>query len=380
MEAETLKQFLIAEAKDIGIDKVGFATADPFTELKERLMRHREAGFESGFEEPDLDKRTEPFKSLPGAKTIIAIALAYPTRMENSPQSHPGERRGLFCRASWGVDYHHVLRQRLEALKEKLLEKVPDASCEIMVDTGALSDRAVAERAGIGWSGKNTSIITEEFGSWVYLGEMITDVWLPPDAPVTSGCGDCNACIEACPTGALVGPGQLNSQACLAYLTQTKGFLAKEYRDLLGNYLYGFETCQAVCPYNQKKNTSHHPEFQPDPEQVKPLLRPLLTISNREFRERFGVMAGSWRGKKPIQRNAIIALGKVRDHTAVPELVQLLETDPRPVIRGTAAWALGRIRGEIALQTLQQALSLEVDEAVRSEIQDALKEEVIEFG
>ncbi|SDX49840.1 epoxyqueuosine reductase [Marininema mesophilum] len=372
MAPESLKELLIAEAHNMGIDKIGFASADPFTELKERLIRHREAGYESGFEEPDLDKRIDPAKSLVGAKTIIAIALAYPSQMGNLPTSSPGEYRGLFCRASWGADYHLVLRQRLEALKAKLLEMKPEANCEVMVDTGALSDRAVAERAGIGWSGKNTSIITEEYGSWVYLGEMITDVWIPPDTPVTAGCGDCNACIDACPTGALVGPGQLNSQACLAYLTQTKGFLAKEYRDQLGTYLYGFETCQVVCPYNRNKQPSKHKEFQPDPEQVKPLLKPLLTMSNRQFRERFGTMAGSWRGKKPIQRNAIIALGRVRDHTAVPDLTHLLKNDPRPVIRGTAAWALGRIGGDVVLTALKQALSTETDEAVREEIRDAL--------
>ncbi|MFC4075862.1 tRNA epoxyqueuosine(34) reductase QueG [Salinithrix halophila] len=372
MRPEALKQALIEESKRIGIDKIGFASADPFTELKERLIRHREAGYESGFEEPDLHKRTDPQANLPQARTIIAIALAYPTRMEDPPVSKPGATRGVFCRASWGEDYHHVLRRKLESLKEKLLEWVPEAACEVMVDTGSLSDRAVAERAGLGWSGKNTSLITEEFGSWVYLGEMLTDVWLPPDTPVTEGCGDCNACIEACPTGALVAPGQLNSQACLAYLSQTKGFLAPEYRDKLGTYLYGFETCQMVCPYNQKKNFVHHPEFSPDPDKVKPLLKPLLSMSNREFRERFGSMAGSWRGKKPIQRNAIIALGRLKDETAVADLIRLLKEDPRPVIRGTASWALGRIGGKEALEALRRTLEEETDEEVLLEVKNAL--------
>ncbi|OYD08505.1 tRNA epoxyqueuosine(34) reductase QueG [Paludifilum halophilum] len=375
MTPERVKEELIREAKRLGIDKIGFASADPFLELKERLIRHREAGYESGFEEPDIDKRTHPEKCLPEAKTIIAIALAYPTKIPDPPASEPGAYRGVFCRASWGEDYHRVLKRKLEGLKERLLELVPGATAEEMVDTGALSDRAVAERAGIGWSGKNTSIITEEFGSWVYLGEMITDVDLPPDTPVTEGCGDCTACLDACPTGALVSPGRLNSQACLAYLTQTKGFLPVEYRDRLGPYLYGFETCQAVCPYNRKVNFTHHNEFLPDPEQVKPLLKPLLSMSNREFRERFGKMAGSWRGKKPIQRNAIIALGRYRDRTAVPDLIRLLKTDPRPVIRGTAAWALGRIGGDEAGEALRNALAEETDDQVLWELKNALKEE-----
>ncbi|SMO93098.1 epoxyqueuosine reductase [Melghirimyces algeriensis] len=369
-----IKKTLQEEAKRLNIDKIGFASADPFTELKERLKDHRKAGYESGFEEPDLEKRTDPRKTLPNARSIIAIALAYPTRLENPPDSKPGAYRGVFCRASWGEDYHRVLKRKLEGLKVKLLELVPDAKVEIMVDTGALSDRAVAERAGIGWSGKNTSIITPEFGSWVYLGEMITDVYLPPDQPLTQSCGECTACLDACPTGALVAPGQLNSQACLAYLTQTKGMLAEEYRNKLGGYLYGYETCQAVCPYNRKKNFTQHEEFHPDPDQVKPLLKPLLRMSNREFRQRFGKMAGSWRGKKPIQRNAIIALGRYRDRTAVPDLIHLLENDPRPVIRGTAAWALGRIGGSEAEEALYRVKEKESNEQVMVEIEKALHE------
>lgn len=368
MRPAELKQKLIDRAKEIGIDKIGFASADPFTELKARLIEHREKGYESGFEEPDIEKRVRPDLSLPEAKTIIAIALAYPSKLTNPPRSEPGAYRGIFCRASWGEDYHHVLRDKLNQLEAYLHELVPDARTQSMVDTGALSDRAVAERAGIGWSGKNTSIITEEFGSWVYLGEMITDVYIPADQPVTDGCGDCNLCIESCPTGALVQPGQLNSQSCIAYLTQTKGFLPEEYRSKIGNRLYGCDTCQTVCPKNRKIHFDHHEEFRPDPEKVKPLLKPLLSMSNREFKEKFGSMAGSWRGKKPIQRNAILALAHFKDKTAIPDLIELLHKDPRPVIRGTAAWALGKIGGEEANQALLSAQQKEEDEEVKKEI------------
>jgi epoxyqueuosine reductase len=372
MTPEELKEKLIARAKELNIDKIGFASADSFTELRERLIRHRELGYESGFEEPDIDKRTQPDRIVPEAKTIIAIALAYPSKMNNPPQSKPGAYRGIFARASWGKDYHEVLREKLRLLEASLLEWVPDATTEIMVDTGALSDRAVAERAGIGWSGKNTAIITPEFGSWVYLGEIVTDVYLPPDQPITEQCGECTACLDACPTGALVQPGQLNSQACLAYLTQTKGMLDEKYREKLGNRLYGCDTCQVVCPHNRKRNFTHHEAFTPEPEQVKPLLKPLLTISNREFRERFGGMAGSWRGKKPIQRNAIIALAHFRDRTAVPLLSRLLKEDPRPVIRGTAAWALGKIGGTEAKNALMQAEREETEAEVRKEVENAI--------
>ena len=214
-------------------------------------------------------------------------------------------------------------------------------------------DRAVAERAGIGWSGKNCAIITPEFGSYVYLGEMITDIPFPPDKPIEDGCGTCNKCVDACPTGALVTGGQLNSQRCIAFLTQTKGFLAEEFRSKLGNRLYGCDTCQTVCPENKGKDFHFHPEMEPDPELAKPKLKPLLTMSNREFKEKFGHVSGSWRGKKPIQRNAIIALAHFKvAQFAVPDLIELIKNDVRPVIRGTAAWALGKIGDKEALDIL----------------------------
>lgn len=368
MDAIVLKQKLIEKAQQIGIDKIGFTTADPFVELKQKLIQHRELGYESGFEEPDLDLRTIPTLTLPEAQSIIAIAIAYPSKMSNPPRSEQGAYRGIFARASWGRDYHDVLRDKLAQLEAYLSELVPTARTQSMVDTGALSDRAVAERAGIGWSGKNCSIITEEFGSWVYLGEMITDVYIPPDESVLDGCGDCTLCLDVCPTGALVGPGQLDSTKCIAFLTQTKGFLDEYYREKLGNRLYGCDTCQTVCPKNRKRNFTHHPEFEPDPELVKPLLQPLLTMSNREFKEKYGYMSGSWRGKKPIQRNAIIALAHFRDQSAIPLLIDLLQKDSRPVIRGTSAWALSKIGGPDVEEVLTQALHREQDEEVLQEI------------
>lgn len=372
MKGEELKRKLIQKAKEIGIDKIGFTTADPFIELKERLRESQEKGYASGFEEPDIEKRTQPKLLLSEAKSIISIALAYPSKLKNPPRSEPGAYRGIFCRASWGTDYHQVLRDRLHQLEAALKEWIPKARTLIMVDTGVLSDRAVAERAGIGWSGKNTSIITKEFGSWVYLGEMITDVYIPPDQPIMDGCGDCRICIEACPTGALEEPWQLNAQKCIAYLTQTKGFLPDDYRSKIGNRLYGCDTCQVVCPHNRKRHADHQVEFLPDPEKVKPLLKPLLTMSNRAFKETFGSMSGSWRGKKPIQRNAIIALAHFRDQSAISDLIQLMREDVRPVIRGTAAWALGKIGGVKAKKALLKARDTEKDPEVLGEIEKGL--------
>lgn len=374
MRTEELQQEIREYAMKIGIDKIGFATADVFTELKERLRRQQELNYQSGFEKGSIEERTEPVRLLPEAQSIVSIALAYPSRMKNAPKSTKEERRGLFARASWGIDYHEVLRSRLNKLADFIHEKVPEAVTKIMVDTGELSDRAVAERAGIGFSGKNTSIITPEFGSFVYLGEMITNIPFIPDSPVEDSCGDCRKCLDACPTGALVGEGgQLNANRCIAFLTQTKDYLEDEFRIKLGNRLYGCDTCQQVCPKNKGIDFHIHPEFEPDPEVSKPKLIPMLRISNREFKEKFGSISGSWRGKKPLQRNALIALAHYKDKTAVTEIIEVMKNDPRPVIRGTAAWSLGKIGTEEAFLAIKEAMQNEKDDRVMYEMEKGME-------
>ncbi|MFC4777944.1 tRNA epoxyqueuosine(34) reductase QueG [Paenibacillus sp. GCM10023252] len=374
---DELKEEMRAAASELGIDKIGVASAAPFTELKQRLIRHRQLGRESGFEEPDLDKRTEPALLFDGPQSIIAIAVAYPSKLPSPPKSEPGARRGVMSRSAWGADYHKVLRDRLARLEAWLRERVPELRAESMVDTGELSDRAVAERAGIGWSAKNCSIITPEWGSWVYLGEMITNLPLPPDSPIEEGCGSCTKCIDACPTDALVGPGQLDSQRCISFVTQTKGYVEDELMRKIGNRLYGCDTCQTVCPENRGKNWTHQRELQPDTELAKPLLVPLLEMGNKEFTSRYGATSSAWRGKKPIQRNSVIALGNFKDPSAAAHLVRILTDDPRPVLRGTAAWSLGRIGGAEAEAALAAALHKEMDTEVKMRIEQALQQIIL---
>ncbi|WP_047982860.1 tRNA epoxyqueuosine(34) reductase QueG [Ornithinibacillus californiensis] len=373
MNINQLQQEIIDYSKELGIDKIGFTTADVFSELKERLKRQQELKYDSGFEKGSNEERTEPRRLLPEAQSIISIAMAYPSRMQkDAPKSTKEERRGFFCRASWGMDYHHVLRERLQKLEAFIHEKVEDAVTKVMVDTGELSDKAVAERAGIGYVGKNTLLITEEYGSFVYIGELMTNIPFVPDTPAEDGCGDCRKCIDACPTGAIVQGGQLNAQRCIAFLTQTKDFLPEEFRTKLGNRVYGCDTCQLVCPKNKKIDFHIHPEFEPDNDIAKPKLKPMLTISNREFKEQFGHVAGAWRGKKPIQRNAIIGLGHYKDKTAVDELIAIMNNDPRPVIRGTAAWSLGKIGTDQGFAAITKAMEKENDADVLYEMEKGL--------
>ncbi|MFP7494907.1 tRNA epoxyqueuosine(34) reductase QueG [Terribacillus saccharophilus] len=372
MDTEQLKEELIAYSKKIGIDKIRFTTADVFQELKERLKQQQENNYQSGFEKGTIEERTEPKKLMPSAQSIIAIALAYPSRLQHAPKSTKEEPRGLFCRASWGMDYHEVLRDRMNKLTDFLAERVENFTYRSMVDTGELSDRAVAERAGIGFSAKNSFVITPEFGSYVYLGEVITNIPFLPDEPVEDSCGTCTKCIDSCPTGALVQGGQLNAQRCIAYLTQTKDFLPDEFRTKIGNRIYGCDTCQLVCPKNKGMDFHLHEEMEPDPEIVKPLLKPLLKMSNKEFKAKFGLISGSWRGKKPIQRNAILAIAHYKSTSAVPDLIELMNHDPRPVIRGTAAWAVGKIGLPEGFEAIRNAMEKEQDVQVLDEMEKGL--------
>ncbi len=372
----SLKEKIKIKAKDLGIDKIGFTTADPFDYLEESLKEQKAKGHTSGFEHPVIEERLYPDKIFKEPKSIISIALAYPSELKEPLKSTRDNRRGFFARASWGIDYHTILSQKMDDLVAYIKEEAGTSQFKPMVDTGELPDVAAAQRAGLGFIGKNGLLITEEFGSWVYLGEIITDLEFEPDQPVPNGCGDCTRCIDACPTNALLGDGRMNAQLCLSYQTQTKGYMPEEFRRPMTHVIYGCDICQYVCPYNQGKDFHRHPEMEPDPELVQPALKPLLTISNKEFKESFGQMAGSWRGKKPLQRNAIIALANMRDQTAIPLLLQLLEEDPRPLIRGTSAWALAKIQrfqNPLMVECIRDQVAKEDDPETIAEMTQAIE-------
>ena len=374
MDFAALKAEIIEESKKLGIDKVGFTTAEPFEYMLESLKEQHAKGHTVGFEHPVLEERIYPDRIFDNPQAILSIALAYPSKMTEKAERVRGERRGNFSRASWGTDYHVILRERMDRLIAFIQEKMPDARFKPMVDTGELIDTVVAQRAGLGFIGRNGLLITREFGSYVYFGEIITDIPFPADEPGVFGCGECTRCVDFCPTGAILGNGQLNPNICLSYQTQTKGYMPEEYRQKIGHVIYGCDICQQVCPYNRGMDHHLHPEMEPEPASVTPVLQPMLTISNREFKEQFGHLAGSWRGKKPLQRNAVIALANYRDRTAIPELLRMIEQDPRPVLRGTAAWAIAEIVREPNPEMLaffSERLIIETDEETKAEMEKA---------
>jgi len=344
MKNAELKEWIIKQAQDIGIDKIGFTHAGSFEHLRQSIEDQQANKRNSGFEHKNLDERLNPNLIFDNPKTIIAIAVAYPSKITDKPENKGKEKRGKFARASWGVDYHDILKEKMDLLITKLREKTAGQYAFLsMVDTGALIDVAVAARAGIGFIGKNGLLITEEFGSWVFLGEIVTDLEFPPDEEIPNGCGECTRCITACPTGALMGDGRLNAKKCLSYQSQTKNVLPDEFRKKLKTQIYGCDICQTSCPYNKGKDFHLHEEMEPVFEDVQPVLEDLLVMSNKEFKERFSYMAGSWRGKKPLQRNALIALANSNARNSLPLIWQVAKEDVRPEIVATAIWTIGQL-------------------------------------
>ncbi|MFZ7101647.1 MAG: tRNA epoxyqueuosine(34) reductase QueG [Peptococcaceae bacterium] len=367
-----LKKKIIVYSKLIGIDKIGFTTGEPFTEVIPVLEEHKLKGFASGLEAKDIRLRIDPNLSLPGVKSIISIAVAYPNQIDYRADDQ--EPRGMFARVSWGKDYHVVLREKLMLLAAYLRTLVPECRTCLMVDTGPLSDRAVARRAGLGWIGRNGSLITREFGSFVYLGELLTDLPLEADCFTAEGCGECRRCIAACPAQAIQGNSLIDCQKCLAFQTINKGSLTDETKEKIAEntYIYGCDACQLACPFNKDKKNDWHQEFRAEYCLLNPSLKDLLQVSNKEFTRRYGSFSGSWRGKKVLQRNALFILGSLQDKKNLLILQTILQEDLRPDIRAAAAWAVGKHDSPEACRILELSLQKEQEPLVSKEIKKAL--------
>ena len=350
-----IKEEIINLAKDIGISKIGFTTADDFDYLEKSLRLAVEEGRNSGFEHKNIEERIKPKLSLASAKTIISIAVAYPHKLKQQPQK-TAYKRGKFTPNSWGLDYHYVLQDKLDRLAKGIEELTADFEYKGMVDTGALVDTAVAQRAGIGFIGKNGLVISKEFGSYMFLGELITNLDIEPDQPVDYGCGDCNRCVTACPTSCLIGDGSMNAKRCLSFQTQDKGVMDLEFRKKIKTVIYGCDICQICCPYNKGLDNPLATEI--DPDLSHPELLPFLELSNGQFKEKFGHVAGSWRGKNILQRNAIIALANANDRSAIPKMLEIIDKEQNPIHVVTAIWALSQLVREVHPEMIELVMGI----------------------
>ena len=366
-----IKEEIIKLSKEIGISKIGFTTADDFDYLEKSLRLAVEEGRNSGFEHKNIEERIKPKLSLASAKTIISIAVAYPHKLKQQPQK-TAYKRGKFTPNSWGLDYHYVLQDKLDRLAKGIEELTANFEYKGMVDTGALVDTAVARRAGIGFIGKNGLVISKEFGSYMFLGELITNLDIEPDQPVDYDCGDCNRCVTACPTSCLIGDGTMNAKRCLSFQTQDKGIMDLEFRKKIKTVIYGCDICQICCPYNKGLDNPLATEI--DPDLAHPELLPFLELSNGQFKEKFGHIAGSWRGKNILQRNAIIALANANDRSAIPKLLEIIDKGQNPIHIATAIWALSQLVREANPEMIEMILAVKnPTEAIKEEQEQFLK-------
>ncbi|NLY46101.1 MAG: tRNA epoxyqueuosine(34) reductase QueG [Tissierella sp.] len=334
-----LKEFIINKSKELGIDVIGFTDGEPLLDIKEYLKYRIDNNINTEFEEKDIEKRINPKITFPGCKSIIVIAMSYNIDFK---RHNPNILKGSLSKSSWGADYHKVLKERIEKLIDEI-KMATDFEYKYFVDTGPLVDRELAKKAGIGYYGKNCSIINKEYGSFIFIGYIMTDLDINFEkAQVENDCGDCNLCIKACPIGALESKYGLNPKKCISYLTQTKEIIPDGYLDKMGIKIYGCDTCQLVCPKNKDIKKSNHEEFLPKDTHGIVDIKELLSMSNKQFRDKYGSMAGSWRGKNILKRNAIIALGNMKDKKNID---LLLEEKKKGIemLRPYIDWALNKI-------------------------------------
>ncbi len=360
------KELIREYARSIGLDPVGFAGAHSFERLREMLEERHGKGYLSGFEAGTVDERIHPRLHLEEARSIIAAGLPYLRFSGQEDMCGIDGSAGIISGSAAGEDYHRVLKGKLEQLAVYISRETPNFKYLIMVDTGPLVDREVAYRAGLGFYGKNCSIIAPSLGSGIFLGEMLVNIELEPDSVLDMDCGECGICLEKCPTGALVKPYTLDVARCISYLTQKKGIIPRELRSRIGVHIYGCDRCQRYCPYNNKA-------LGQTDEGVIVDIKELMEMGKRGFAERYKNSAAGWRGLNILKRNAVVALGNLKRGEDLDLLVKAI-IHPSPVIRGHAAWAAGRIGGERAEGILIKALHTEKDEYVLDEIKKAIAE------
>lgn len=296
--AENIKQ----QARALGFDKVGIVPAEALTEEGGKLREWLEQGFhgQMAYMARDPQQRSDPRLLMASAKSVVCVALNYfqPEKHSDSPEA------GKISRYAWGDDYHDVLRDKLKALLARIKEQQPEVEGKICVDTSPMMDKAWAVRAGLGWLGKHTNVITKEFGSWVFLGELLLsiefddyDTFIEPDH-----CGKCTACIDACPTAAIIAPYQLDATRCISYGTieLREAELPEPIRSNLEGWVFGCDICQDVCPWSRFSRQSGEQRFTPRPGIVEPKLQELAEMSQEEFSTRFR--------KSPIKRTKLVGL------------------------------------------------------------------------
>jgi epoxyqueuosine reductase len=332
----TLAQAIKDRARQLGFDRVGIGPASPRRAAE--FERWLDAGYAGTmtYLHRTRSERADPTRLLPGVRSLVAVAATY------NPGARDDGDWAPVARYARGADYHDVLRPRLVSLA-KFIDETAGAQTRsrAAVDTSAVLERDLAARAGLGWIGKNTNVLSEDLGSYFFIGVVLTTALLAYDGEQPDRCGTCTACLDACPTNAFVGPYVLDARRCLSYLTiEHRGPIAAELRPALGDWIFGCDVCQEVCPWNRKAAEARDPALKP-PQPLGPIAR-LMELDEKAFRDRFRKTA-LWRSRRAgLVRNVALSLGCRRDATAMDAL-QRATHDPDPVVRDAAAWAMGEV-------------------------------------
>lgn len=352
-----MKEAIRRHALELGFDDCRVTTAEPPKSAPnfQNWLASGQHG-EMGYLERTAFKRVDPRQVLPGANSIVTLALNYTppgdaggrgakTLAEHLPTDPSMRHRGVIARYARHRDYHDILGERLKLLAD-FMNRLggPETRSLGYVDTGPLLERDLAQRAGLGFVGKHTNLISRQLGNWFFVAEIITTLPLPPDEPEKNRCGSCTRCLAACPTNAIRAPFQLDARRCISYLTiELKGPIPVELRPALGNRIYGCDDCLAVCPWNRFAHEAQVMKAHALPELTQPALLDLLELDEPEFKRRFAGTPLLRAKRRGLLRNVCTALGNIGDQTALPAL-EKAASDPEPLVAEHARWALGQIR------------------------------------
>jgi epoxyqueuosine reductase len=363
---QTLKGRIGAEAKALGFDAVRFTSteAPPGAGRLDQFLDEGRHG-DMTWLDTNRERRKDPRALWHAAKSIVMLGMSYSPGRDPLAALDEG-KRGTISVYAQGADYHDVIKSKLKKLGT-LIHSLSGGEVKVFVDTAPVMEKPLAAKAGLGWQGKHTNLVSREFGSWLFLGAIFTSAEIPPDEPEEDHCGSCRRCLDVCPTRAFVAPYQLDARACISYLTiEHKGHIAREYRKPMGNRVFGCDDCLAVCPWNKFAAGAREAKLAVRPESDNPPLSELLALDDDAFRARFRGTPIKRTGRDRFLRNALIAAGNSREKALLPQVETLL-LDPSPLVRAMAVWALSEL-SPARFRALRNArASGEADSAVAAE-------------